>query len=77
MLLHSCMHAWWYKIVKMKIIYNIKFHQISCYSHDNKTLTAKSFLFINFHYRVISPRPMVMHWNENYEENEMIKVGQT
>ena len=46
-------------------------------SHGDETLiTKRFFLFANFHYHLILPLPMVMHWNEFYEENEMIEIGQ-
>ena len=31
---------------------------------------------MNFHYHLIPPLSLVMCWNEFYEENEMIEIGQ-
>ena len=38
-------------------------------------ITKKVFLFTNFHYYLIPPLSLVIHWNEFYEENEMIGAG--
>ena len=61
----------------MGMIYSVKFRQKShVIPMVMKLLSQKSFLFTNFHYHLIPPLPMVMHWNGFYEENEMIGVAQ-
>ena len=62
----------------IRMIYNVKFHlKVSCHAHGDETLInhKKVLLFTNFHYHLIPPFLMLMHWNESYEENKMIKVG--
>ena len=58
------------------MIYNVKFHQkYYVIPMVMKFCSKKVFLFTNFHYHLIIPLLMVMHWNEIYEENKMIKIG--
>ena len=65
------------KIVVIEMIYSVKFHQkFHIIPMVIKLWSQKAFLFTNFHYHLILPLPMVMHWNEFYKENEMIEVGQ-
>ena len=41
-----------------------------------KLCSQKSFLFTKFHYHIRPPLLIVIHWNEFYEENKMIKIEQ-
>ena len=60
------------------MIFSVKFHQkFYIIPMVMKFRSLKIFLFTNFHYHLIPPLPMIKHWNEFYEENEMIEVGQT
>ena len=54
--------------LQCKFSSNVPYH-----SHGNKTLIKKKFFIYKFS---LPPLPMVIHWNEFYEENEMIEVGQ-
>ena len=59
-----------------EIYYKIS-SKVPCDSHGDETLIKKSFFFFtNFHYHLIPPLPMVVHWNGFYEKNKMIEVGQ-
>ena len=45
--------------------------------HGNETLIKKSFFVYKFPYHLIPLFPMIMHWNEFYEKDEMIEIEQT
>ena len=61
----------------MEMIYNVKFHQnVLCHFHGDETLITKIFFIYKFSLPLNTTSPMEVHWNEFYEKNKMIEVGQ-
>ena len=57
--------------IQCKILLKVPYH-----SYGNETLITKKIFIYKFPLPSNSTPPIVIHWNEFYEENEMLEVGQ-